>query len=44
MKSISIQIIETYKRLLDMGLNIGSEGNISVKKRQSLYYSFRNRY
>ena len=34
MKSISIQIIETYKRLLDMGLNIGSEGNISVEKRR----------
>ena len=37
MKSISIQIIETYKRLLDMSLNIGSEGNISVKKEDRVY-------
>ena len=37
MKSINIQIIETYKRLLDMNLNIGSEGNISVKKEDIVY-------
>ena len=31
MKSTNIQIIEAYKRHLDLGLNVGSEGNISVK-------------
>ena len=38
MKSISNQIIETYKRHLKLGLNLGSEGNISVKKLNLLHY------
>ena len=37
MKSISNQIIETYKRHLKLGLNLGSEGNISVKKDDRVY-------
>jgi L-fuculose-phosphate aldolase len=37
MKSIGLQIIETYKKHLDMGLNIGSEGNISIRDNQKVY-------
>ncbi len=37
MKSISIQIVETYKKHLDIGLNVGSEGNISVRKNETIY-------
>ena len=37
MKSIGLQIIETYKKHLDMGLNIGSEGNISIRDNQKIY-------
>ncbi|MEC8265418.1 MAG: class II aldolase/adducin family protein [Pseudomonadota bacterium] len=37
MKSTNIQIIEAYKRHLDLGLNVGSEGNISVRKNDLIY-------
>ena len=37
MKSIGLQIIETYKKHLDIGLNIGSEGNISIRDNQKVY-------
>ena len=37
MKSISRQIIETYKKHLDIGLNIGSEGNISMRENQKIH-------
>ena len=37
MKSISRQIIETYKKHLDIGLNIGSEGNISIRENQKIH-------
>ena len=37
MKSISRKIIETYKKHLDIGLNIGSEGNISIRENQKIH-------
>ena len=37
MKSIKIEIIEAYKKHLEMGFNIGSEGNISVRNDQIIY-------
>lgn len=37
MKSIGLQIIETYKKHLDIGLNVGSEGNISIRDNQKIY-------
>ena len=37
MTNISNQIIETYRRHLEIGLNIGSEGNISIRKNKLIY-------
>ena len=37
MTNISKQIIETYRRHLEIGLNIGSEGNISIRKNKLIY-------
>ena len=37
MKSIGLQIIETYKKHLDIGLNIGSEGNISCRCKDKIF-------
>ena len=37
MKRIDQQIIKTYKKHLDIGLNLGSEGNISIRDNQKIY-------
>ncbi len=37
MKPVGLQIIETYKKHLDIGLNVGSEGNISIRENQKVY-------
>ena len=37
MKTVELQIIETYKKHLDIGLNVGSEGNISIRENQKVY-------
>ena len=37
MKTVGLQIIETYKKHLDIGLNVGSEGNISIRENQKVY-------
>ena len=37
-KNISEQILETYKKHLDKGLNIGAEGNISVRVNDEKIY------
>ena len=44
MKSTNIQIIEAYKRHLDLGLNVGSEGNISAENDLILHYPFGYRH
>ena len=37
MKKIKEEIINNYKLLLELGYNIGAEGNISVKDGEDVY-------
>ena len=44
MKTVGLQIIETYKKHLDIGLNVGSEGNISIRNRHKRFKGRANKY
>ncbi len=45
MRIIKETIIKNYNLLLQKGMNLGSEGNISVKfKEKVFYHTFRCRY
>ena len=36
-KQIKLDIVKYYKNLLDKGLNIGSEGNLSIKLNDKIF-------
>ena len=38
-KQIKLDIVKYYKNLLDKGLNIGSEGNLSIKLNDKIFYN-----
>ena len=37
MKKLKIDIVNISKKILDLGLNIGSEGNVSVRKNDTIF-------